>query len=136
MDNCAVSTRTIFRDASVLDPERGELSTGRTVVVEDGIVREVAERPTTATAALRQHRAQELRHHLKMTVGLERGVPARTDMVQHEDGADAGKDRTQQIMRAGEVKRSQSGADDVAAKLLHRGWLAGWDVIPKLAGDH
>jgi imidazolonepropionase-like amidohydrolase len=51
MDNCAVSTRTIFRDASVLDPERGELSIGRTVVVEDGTVREVAERPTTATAA-------------------------------------------------------------------------------------
>jgi hypothetical protein len=40
------------------------------------------------------------------------------------------------MMRAGEVKHSQSGADDVAAKLLHRGWLAGWDVIPKLVGDH
>jgi hypothetical protein len=38
-------------------------------------------------------------------------------------------------MRTGEVKRSQSGADDVVAKLLHREWLAGLNVNPKLAGN-
>src|ERR1700761_3712953 len=57
-------------------------------------------------AKVRQHRAQEFRRDLKMTVRLERGIPSRADMVQHEDGADA-------------------GADDVVAKLLHQG---GWPV--------
>ena len=75
---------------------------------------------------MRQHRAQEFRRNFKMTVGLERGVAGRADMVQHENAADAGKHRTKQIMRAGKVKRFQSGADDVVAKLLHQGWLAGW----------
>ena len=70
---------------------------------------------------VRQHRAQELRRDLEMMIGLELGVTARADMVQHENGADAREDRPQQMMRAGEVKRSQSGADDVVAKLLHSG---------------
>src|SRR6195256_5606767 len=56
-----------------------------------------------------------------MMIGLELGVTARADMVQHENGADAREDRPQQIMRPGEVKRSQSGANDVVAKLLHEG---------------
>src|SRR4030081_3762271 len=56
-----------------------------------------------------------------MIIGLELGVTARADMVQHENGADAREDRPQQIMRPGEVKRSQSGANDVVAKLLHEG---------------
>jgi hypothetical protein len=41
-------------------------------------------------------------------------------MVQHENGADTGEDRPQKKMRAGEIKRSQSGADDVVAELLHQ----------------
>ena len=77
-------------------------------------------------AKMRQHRAQEFRCDLEMVVGLELGVAARPDMVQHENGADACEDRSQQMMRAGEIKRAQSGADDVVAKLLHSGWLAGW----------
>src|ERR1700761_7076890 len=76
-------------------------------------------------AKVRQHRAQEFRRDLKMTVRLERGIPSRADMVQREDGADAGEDRPKQMMRAREVKRPQSGADDVVAKLLHQG---GWPV--------
>src|ERR1700716_1501586 len=56
-----------------------------------------------------------------MMIGLELGVTARADMVQHENGADAREDRPQQIVRPGEVKRSQSGANDVVAKLLHEG---------------
>jgi hypothetical protein len=70
-------------------------------------------------AKVRQHRAQELRRHFQMTIGLERGVTARADMMQHENSADAGKDRPQQIMCAGKIKHFQSGADDVVAKLLH-----------------
>ena len=69
---------------------------------------------------MRQHRAQEFRLDLEVTIGLELGVAARADMVQHENGADAREDRSQQMMRAGEVKRFQAGADDVVAKLLHR----------------
>jgi hypothetical protein len=39
------------------------------------------------------------------------------------------------MMGTSEVERSQSGADDVVAKLLHQEWMAGWDAIPNLAGD-
>ena len=72
-----------------------------------------------ARTKMRQHRAQEFRGDLEMPVGLEFGVAARADMMQHENGADARQDRPQQGMRAREVKRSQPGADDVVAKLLH-----------------
>src|SRR5258708_4317640 len=54
-----------------------------------------------------------------MTIGLEFGVTAGADMMKHENGADAGENRPQQVMRPGEVQRTQAGADDVAAKLLH-----------------
>jgi hypothetical protein len=56
-----------------------------------------------------------------MAIGLECGVPTRANMVQHEDGADTSEDRTKQMMHPREVKRFQSGADDVVAKLLHQG---------------
>jgi hypothetical protein len=54
-------------------------------------------------------------------------------MMQHENGADSRENRSQQMMRSGEVKRLQSGADDVLAKMLHQGWLAGWGATTKLA---
>ena len=56
-----------------------------------------------------------------MMIGLERAVAARADVVQHENGADACEDWSQQMMRAGEVKRFQSGADNGVAELFHRG---------------
>jgi hypothetical protein len=40
-------------------------------------------------------------------------------VVQHENRADAGEDRPQQQVRAGEIQRSQSGTNDVVAELLH-----------------
>ena len=83
---------------------------------------------------MRQRRTQEFGCDLEMAVGLKLGVTARADMVQHENGADAREDRTQQIMRTGEVKRSQPGADDVVAKLLHRDWLASWDATSEASG--
>jgi hypothetical protein len=55
--------------------------------------------------------------------------------MQHENSADACEDWSQQIMCTSEIKRSQPGADDVVAKLLHQVWLAGWDAISKLAAD-
>ena len=64
---------------------------------------------------MRKHRAQEFGRHLQMTIGLEFAVAGRPDMVQREDGADAGKDRAKQMMRTGEIKRFQSGSDDVVA---------------------
>ena len=73
-------------------------------------------------AQMRQRRAQEFRLDLEMTVGLELGVAPRADVVQHENGADAGENRPQQVMRAGEIKRFQPGADDGVAELLHQGW--------------
>src|SRR6516165_3784100 len=78
-----------------------------------------------ARLQMRQHRAQELWRHLEMVVRLERIAAARAHMMQHEDGADAGKDRPQHKMRAGEIQRSQSGTDNGVAELLHCGrWLA------------
>jgi hypothetical protein len=56
-------------------------------------------------------------------------------MVQHEDCADASEDRSQQMMGPAEVKRSQSGADDVVAKLLHAGVAGRLGEIPTLTGD-
>ena len=64
---------------------------------------------------MRQHRAQEFRRDFEMAIGLEFAVALWTDMVQHENRADTGEDRTKQMMRAGEIKRFQSGANDVVA---------------------
>ena len=86
-------------------------------------------------AKVREHRAQELRRDLEMTIGLEFGVAARANMVQHEDCADPCEDRSQQMMGPAEVKRSQSGTDDVVAKLLHAGVASRLGEIPKLTGD-
>ena len=72
---------------------------------------------------VRQRGAQEVGRDFKMTVGLELGVAARANLMQHENGADAAENRPQQMVSAGKIKRFQPGADDVVAKLLHRGWL-------------
>ena len=86
-------------------------------------------------AQMRQHRAQEFRLDLEMTVGLELGVARRAHMVQHENGADACEDRPQQMMRAGEVERFQSGADNGVAELFHQGVAASVDCAANLASD-
>jgi hypothetical protein len=67
-----------------------------------------------------QHRPQKFRLDLEMMIGLKRVVAARTDVVQHENDADTREDRSQQVMRSGEVQRFQSGADYGVAKQLHR----------------
>ena len=68
---------------------------------------------------------------LEMPVRLELGVAVRADVMQHEDRADAGENRLQQMMRAGGVERSQSGADDTVAKLLHQACWAGWMLFER-----
>ena len=80
---------------------------------------------------MRQRRAQELGRDLKMPVGLELGVAMRADVVQHENSANAGENRSQQMMRTGEIERSQSGADNTVAKLLHQACWAGWDAFER-----
>jgi hypothetical protein len=51
--------------------------------------------------------------------------------MQHENGADAGENRPQQMMRAGKIQCLQSGPDDGVAKLLHCArWLIDRNVIP------
>ena len=79
-------------------------------------------------AKMRQHRAQELGINLEVMIGLELGVVAGTHVVQHENGADACEDWSQQIMRTGEVKRFQPGADDGVAEYFHQGVAAGWST--------
>ena len=74
---------------------------------------------------MRQHGAEELGRDLEVAIRLELGRAGRTDMMQHENGADACEDWSQQNMRAGKIKRTQAGADDVVAELLHQEWLAG-----------
>jgi hypothetical protein len=68
---------------------------------------------------VRQHGAEKFRRDLEMAIRLEFGVTAWADMVQHENGADTRENWSQEIMGPAEVKRFQSGADDVVAKLLH-----------------
>ncbi|HTB45482.1 MAG TPA: amidohydrolase family protein, partial [Acetobacteraceae bacterium] len=46
-------TSFLFHNLRLLDPRRDELLDGMQVLVEDGIVREVADRPITSTAAQR-----------------------------------------------------------------------------------
>ena len=58
----------------------------------------------------------------QVVIGLKRGVGA-ADMVQH--GAAPARLAAAK-MRTGEIQRSQSGADDVVAELLHQEWRAGW----------
>jgi hypothetical protein len=58
-----------------------------------------------ARAKVRQHRAQEVRCDFQVPVGLEFGVRARADVMQHENGAGAGEDRPQQVMGPAEVQR-------------------------------
>ena len=84
---------------------------------------------------MRQHRAQEFRFDLEMMIGLEFGVAAGADVVQHENGADACEDWPQQIMRTGKVKRFQSGADNGVAEHLHQGLAACFVTIRNLAAD-
>ena len=78
-----------------------------------------------ARAQMRQHLAQERGIDLEVTVGLEFGVAPRANVVQHENGAHAGENRPQQVMRAGAVKRFQAGANDGGTELAHQGWLTG-----------
>ena len=86
-------------------------------------------------AKMRQHRAQEVRLDLEMAVGLEFGVAARAHVVQHENGADTCEDWSQQVMRSGEVKRFQPGADNGVAELFHLGVAGRLEFSPKLARD-
>ncbi|MGY4545527.1 hypothetical protein ACVMDO_000956 [Bradyrhizobium sp. USDA 4513] len=72
-------------------------------------------------AQMRQHRAQEVRRDLEMMVRLERVAAPRADVVQHEDGADAGEDRPQQDMRTREIQRLHAGTDHGVAELFHVG---------------
>ena len=77
---------------------------------------------------MRQHRAQEVRFDLEVMIGLELGVAAGTHVVQHENGADACEDWSQQIMRAREVERFQPGADNGVAEYFHQDVTAGWST--------
>ena len=70
---------------------------------------------------MRQHRARNS-GAISRCVGLKLGVAVGPDMVQHENGADACEDRPQQMMRAGEVKCLQPGADDVCCGAASSGW--------------
>jgi hypothetical protein len=78
-----------------------------------------------ARSQVREHRAQECGRDLQMTVGLEGVVAARSNVVQHENRTDARKNRAQHSMRACEIQRSQSGADNGIAKLLHASEVIG-----------
>jgi hypothetical protein len=79
---------------------------------------------------MREHRAQEVGLDLEMVIGLEFGTAAGADVVQHKNGADACEDWPQQVMRTGEIKRFQSGADNGVAELFHQGVAAGLGTIP------
>jgi hypothetical protein len=61
-----------------------------------------------------------------MAVGLEFGLARPPHMVHDEDCADAGEDRPQQKMRAGEIKRIQSARITLFAELLHQSIMTGW----------
>ena len=52
---------------------------------------------------VRQRGMQKLGRDLKVPVGLELAATAWPHMMQHENGADTGEDRPQQMVGAGEV---------------------------------
>ncbi len=54
-----------------------------------------------------------------MMIGLKRHFATGANVMQHEDCAGAAEDRPQQMMRAGDIKRFETCADDVTAKMLH-----------------
>ena len=62
-----------------------------------------------------EDRAQEFWRDFEMAVGLKRHLACRPHVMQHENAADAGENRAKQVVRTGEIKRFQAGADDVAA---------------------
>ena len=62
-----------------------------------------------------ERRAQEVRRDFEVPVRLERVVPRRPDVVQHEDGADACEQGSQQAVRTAEIECLEPGAEDVAA---------------------
>src|ERR1700754_3538858 len=55
-----------------------------------------------------------------MMGGLEFPSIPRAHVMQHENNADTGENRPQQMVRAGKIQRFQSGADNGAADLLHQ----------------
>jgi hypothetical protein len=63
--------------------------------------------------------------YFQVPVRLEITGAARAYVVQHENCTDARKDRTQQDMRPREIERSQAGAYNGIAELLHSRKLAG-----------
>ncbi len=65
-----------------------------------------AERACTSTSR------KNARRDFEVPVGLEHIVAGGTDVMQHEDGADARQDRPQHMMRAGEVQRVEADAED------------------------
>jgi hypothetical protein len=67
-----------------------------------------------------QHRPQEFRLDLEVMVGLKLAVATGADVMQHENDANTCEDWSQQKVRAGEVQRFQSGANDGVAKQFHR----------------
>jgi ribosomal protein L35 len=50
-----------------------------------------------------------------MAVGLKGGIAGWAHMMQHENAADAREHRAKKVVRTGQIKRFQAGADDVAA---------------------
>jgi len=54
-------------------------------------------------------------------VAAGRIAAPRADVMQHEDGADAGEDRPQQDMRTREIQRLHAGTDHGVAELFHEG---------------
>ena len=57
----------------------------------------------------------------QMAVRLELPRIGRPHVMQGENGANARKNRPQQMMRARIIQRFQAGSDDSAAELLHSG---------------
>ena len=98
------------------DREREASEAAREILLDETPVRLIhGDDVDVVRAQMRQRRAQEGRLDLEMMVGLEFPAIARAHVMQHEDDTDAGKQRPQQMMRAGIIQRFQAGADNGAA---------------------
>ena len=70
---------------------------------------------TSRLAHMRERGAQEIGRDFQVSVRLERVGAHRPDVVQHEDGADACEQRSQEVVGTAEIECLEPGAEDAAA---------------------
>jgi hypothetical protein len=103
---------------AVIEREAGE--TASEIPLDHAAIHFIERYPIdTGIAQDRDDRLEEVWRNLQQAVGLERLEPRRSHMVEREHRADAATKRRQQHMRATEIERLESRADQAVSKARH-----------------